>query len=66
MNWTAFAGLAGLVAAAVLAGWMLLSANTTTSTAHRGYRRQSTQPALTRAGRHRAPAHRALTRLRPR
>jgi hypothetical protein len=64
MNWTDYAGLAGLVAAAVLAGWTLLGTNTTTP--HRGTPRHSGNPAASRpiAGRHRAPAHRLLARLR--
>jgi hypothetical protein len=65
MNWTDYAGVAGLVAAAVLGAWLLLGAGSTTP--HRGDPRHSGQPALTtRAGRHRAPAARILNRLRPR
>ncbi|WP_203590303.1 hypothetical protein [Streptomyces sp. SID13031] len=64
MNWTDYAGLAGLVAAAVLACWTLLGTNTTTP--HRGTPRHSGIPPQNRAlaGRHRAPAHRLLARLR--
>ncbi|WP_433013046.1 hypothetical protein [Kribbella sp. CA-294648] len=66
MNWTDYAGLAGLVAAAALACWTLLSTNTTTP--HRGTPRHSGNPPQGRPapGRHRAPAQRMLTRLRAR
>ncbi|WP_343967781.1 MULTISPECIES: hypothetical protein [Kribbella] len=68
MNWTDYAGLAGLVAAAVLAGWTLLGTflGTNTTTPHRGAPRHSGNPAPARplAGRHRAPAHRLLARLK--
>jgi hypothetical protein len=64
MNWTDYAGLIGLAAAAVLAAWMLLGAGNTTP--HRGDHRQTAQPPalITRSGRHRAPAARILHRLR--
>ncbi|TDU89791.1 hypothetical protein EV138_3367 [Kribbella voronezhensis] len=64
MNWTDYAGLAGLAAAAVLAAWMLLGAGNTTP--HRGdHRHAAGHPALTtRSGRHRAPAVRILQRIR--
>jgi hypothetical protein len=62
MNWTDYAGLAGLAAAAVLAAWLLLGAGNTTP--HRGHRHAAQPPALTtRSGRHRAPAVRILRRL---
>ena len=51
-TWTDYAGVAGLVAAAVLAGWMLLGTGNTTP--HRGDPRHSAQPTFTRTGRHRA------------
>ncbi|WP_157630424.1 hypothetical protein [Kribbella catacumbae] len=51
MNWTDYAGLAGLVAAAVLVGWTLLGTNTTP---HRGTPRHSGQ-VRSGPGRHRAP-----------
>ena len=66
MNWTDYAGLVGLAAAAVLAAWMLLGADN--HTPHRGdHRHAAAPPALTtRSGRHRAPAARLLHRLRMR
>jgi hypothetical protein len=66
MNWTDYAGLAGLVAAAALAGWTLLGANLTTL--HRGTPRHSGPVPQSRPapGRHRAPAQRLFTRLRAR
>jgi hypothetical protein len=65
MNWTDYAGVAGLVAAAVLGARLLLGAGNTSL--HRGDPRHAAQPALTtRTGRHRAPAARLLSRLRSR
>lgn len=65
-TWTDFAGIAGLVAAAVLAGWMLLGPGSTSP--HRGDPRHTAPPTLARTGRHRAtaPTRRLLPRLRPR
>jgi hypothetical protein len=50
---TDYAGVTGLVAAAALAGWMLLGAGNTSP--HRGDPHHSTPPTLTRTGRHRGP-----------
>jgi hypothetical protein len=57
MNWTDYAGIAGLLAAAAVAAWMLLGAAPITS--HRGETRHSTP----RPARHRAPTSKPL-RLR--
>jgi hypothetical protein len=51
MTVTDFAGILGLVAAAALAAWMLLGANTTP---HRGDPRHSAPGAEARPPRHRA------------
>lgn len=63
MNWTDYAGLTGLVTAAVLAGWTLLGTNTTTP--HRGTPRHLANPGQRfGSGRHRAQGQRLLNRLR--
>jgi hypothetical protein len=60
MNWTDYAGIAGLLAAAAVAAWMLLGAAPVTS--HRGDPRHSA-PGAQRPARHRAPSSNPL-RLR--
>jgi hypothetical protein len=60
MTWTDYAGLAGLLAAAAVAAWMLLGAGHTSP--HRGDPRHSA-PLTPRPARHRAtPAGRLRTR----
>ncbi|GAA1563881.1 hypothetical protein GCM10009789_16300 [Kribbella sancticallisti] len=53
MNWTDYAGLIGLLAAAAVAAWMLLGAGTISP--HRGQRRHAA-PIPSRPARHRAPS----------
>ena len=60
MTVTDFAGILGLVAAAALAAWMLLGANTTP---HRGDPRHSAPNAEPRPARHRATSGGRLHRL---
>jgi hypothetical protein len=60
MTWTDYAGIAGLLAAAALAAWMLLGAAPLSP--HRGDPRHSA-PVAPRPARHRAPTAKPL-RLR--
>ncbi|GAA1539328.1 hypothetical protein [Kribbella lupini] len=60
MTVTDFAGILGLVAAAVLAAWMLLGANTTP---HRGDPRHSAPGTEPRPARHRATSGGKLQRI---
>ena len=60
MTVTDFAGILGLVAAAALAAWMLLGANTTP---HRGDPRHSAPGVEARPARHRSTSGGRLHRL---